>query len=167
MSQEYPWRTTCQACGATELHGFYEVRGIPTQSCILLDDEDSALEYPMGNVSLAVCRACGFIQNTLFDASLVDYSVPTEESQAYSPRFRDFSDGVIDDLVTRHRLSTVLEVGCGKGDFLIDLAEREASSRRQGSTLDSFRTGLPMAVPGSRSSVTGSTSAIPISPGML
>jgi SAM-dependent methyltransferase len=124
MSREYPWRTTCQACGANEMQVFYEVQRTPTQSCILLDDADAARAYPLGEVSLAVCRVCGFIQNTLFDPSLVDYSVPTEESQAYSPRFRSFSNELIDDLVERHRPATALEVGCGKGDFLIDLAER-------------------------------------------
>jgi hypothetical protein len=128
VSREHPWRTTCQACGAADLHSFYQVRGIPTQSCILLEDESAARAYPVGDISLAVCRVCGFIQNTLFDTSLVDYSVPTEESQAYSPRFRSFSDGLIDDLVTRHHFSSALEVGCGKGDFLIDLAERGLES---------------------------------------
>jgi hypothetical protein len=128
MNQEYPWRTTCQACGAADLHSFYEVRGIPTQSCILFDDADAAQAYPSGDISLAVCVRCGFIQNTLFDVSLVDYSVPTEESQAYSPKFRNFSDGLIDDLMTRHHLVTALEVGCGKGDFLIDLASRGIES---------------------------------------
>ena len=128
MSRDYPWRTTCQACGGAELHSFYQARRIPTQSCILLDDADAARAYPLGDIDLAVCRACGFIQNTLFDASQVDYSVPTEESQAYSPRFRSFSNELIDDLVARHDLATALEVGCGKGDFLIDLAERGLES---------------------------------------
>ena len=44
----------------------------------------------------------------------------TEESQAFSPEFQRFAAALASDLVEGHRLEgrTVLEVGCGKGDFL-------------------------------------------------
>lgn len=122
--REGPGAGVCRACGKPNLTTFYEVAGVPTQSCVLLDDPQQAIDYPVGEISLAVCEECGFIQNSLFRSDLVDYSVPTEESQAYSPRFRQFSDSLARDLWERFRLEdkTVLEVGCGKGDFLVSLA---------------------------------------------
>ncbi len=116
----------CTACGASGLEAFYETPPVPTQSCVLLDDAESAAAYPRGDLLLAVCPGCGFIQNVRFDPAKVDYSQPTEESQAFSPRFQAFAAGLADELVARHRLvgRSVLEVGCGKGDFLGLLAER-------------------------------------------
>lgn len=118
--------STCEACGAASLFGFYEARGVPSQTCVLLNDYQSAWSYPTGEVLLAFCVACGFIQNTRFDPDLVDYSQVTEESQAFSPKFTDFATWLADELVDRFRLrdKSVLEVGSGKGDFLLMLGER-------------------------------------------
>jgi SAM-dependent methyltransferase len=117
---------SCHACGASGLVAFYEVGGVPAQTCVLLDGAHEAETYPRGDILLAYCGSCGFIQNVRFDLELVDYSKPTEESQAFSPRFTEFASRLADDLVHQHGLDekTVLEVGCGKGDFLELLAER-------------------------------------------
>jgi hypothetical protein len=115
----------CQACGRSGLVAFYEANGLPTQTCVVLDTETEALAYPGGDLLLGFCEACGFIQNLRFDARLVDYSKPTEESQAYSPVFQAFARNLADELVASHDLvgRSVLEVGCGKGDFLVLLGE--------------------------------------------
>lgn len=119
----------CQACGHPGLIAFYEVCEVPSQTCVLLDSSVEALDYPLGEILLGFCEACGFIQNTRFDPSKVDYSVPTEESQAFSPKFNEFASGLANDLVEAYDLvgSSVLEIGCGKGDFLALLAERGLS----------------------------------------
>jgi SAM-dependent methyltransferase len=98
----------------------------PTQTCLLLDDRRAAADYPLGDVLLALCEACGFIQNVRYDPDLIDYSKPTEESQAFSPKFSEFAGWLADELVSRYRLDggSVLEVGCGKGDFLTLLGSR-------------------------------------------
>jgi len=119
-------RSTCNACGGSGLLGFYELHDAPSQTCVLLDSEEESLDYPVGEVLLGFCEHCGFIQNTRFDPSTVDYSKPTEESQAYSSTFVEFAGELADWLVDRYGLtgSHVLEVGCGKGDFLLLLADR-------------------------------------------
>lgn len=105
---------------------FYEVPAVPAQTCVLLDTEDEASSYPLSSILLAYCERCGFIQNVRFDIDAIDYSRPTEESQAFSPRFNEFAAALADDLVARLDLAgrSVLEVGCGKGDFLRLLAQR-------------------------------------------
>ncbi|MGA7097549.1 MAG: methyltransferase domain-containing protein [Acidimicrobiia bacterium] len=117
---------TCAACGQSDLTSFYRAETLPTQTCVLLDREDDARRYPTGDLELAVCGSCGLIQNVLFDPSLVDYSKPTEESQAFSSKFQAFANSLADRLVAEHDLKgrTVLEIGCGKGDFMMLLAER-------------------------------------------
>ncbi|MDX1468218.1 MAG: class I SAM-dependent methyltransferase [Acidimicrobiia bacterium] len=95
----------------------------------MLDSKEEASSYPRGDILLGFCEGCGFIQNVRFDARLVDYSQPTEESQAFSPRFNEFAAWLADELVRRFDLEgkSVLEVGCGKGDFLSLLAQRGIS----------------------------------------
>ena len=120
----------CAACGDEGLDAFYEVDAIPTQSCVLLDTESEATAYPVGDLLLALCHQCGFIQNVRFEPGLVDYSKPTEESQAFSGRFQAFAGELATRLVERHGLvgGSVLEVGCGKGDFMRLLSDRGVSS---------------------------------------
>lgn len=121
---------SCRACGAKSLIAFYEVTNLPAQTTVLLDTEDEAKRFPAGEILLAFCPTCGFIQNVRFHLELVDYSKPTEESQAFSPRFTEFATGLADHLMDRYGLAgkSVLEIGCGKGDFLQLLAERGVGS---------------------------------------
>jgi SAM-dependent methyltransferase len=117
---------TCASCGTGGLYGFYEVSDIPAQSNVLLDTSAAAEEFGGAQMLLAFCPRCGFIQNARFDPSMIDYSLPTEESQAFSDVFNRYMENLADDLVARHDLvdRTVLEVGSGKGDFLALLADR-------------------------------------------
>lgn len=120
----------CQACGSAGLDAFYEIESIPTQSCVLLDSATEALEYPKGELLLGLCPRCGFIQNVRFEPSLVNYSLPTEESQAFSPRFQAFAGELATELVEHYDLTcrSVLEIGCGKGDFMELLGDRGVRS---------------------------------------
>jgi SAM-dependent methyltransferase len=111
---------SCQACGSSNLRVFFEVKDIPVHSTLLFDTPAAAKNYPRGNLKLGFCRACGFIQNVVFDPGVHEYSPRCEESQGFSPRFNDFLRGLTQGLIDRYgiRGKTVLEIGCGKGDFL-------------------------------------------------
>ena len=116
----------CRACGSARVLPFYAVTGIPVQSCLMVDDREAALAFPKGDLELGCCADCGFIQNNRFDPGLVDYSPAYEETQAFSPRFMRFVDEIVDDQQRKYDLSgkTALEIGCGKGEFLVRLVER-------------------------------------------
>jgi SAM-dependent methyltransferase len=116
----------CRACGAGGLESCYRQAAIPANSCLLLDTEEAARAFPNGALELVVCPDCGFLQNDRFAPELTTYSAAYEESQAFSPRFLQFVDELIARLAAEAPLAgrTVLEIGCGKGDFLVRLVER-------------------------------------------
>lgn len=113
----------CRSCGARDLQRFYEVSGVPVNSCMLVGDREAAVAFPTGDLRLSFCPACGFIQNDAFDPAMTTYSVGYEETQAFSPHFRAFAEQLAADLVERHDLRDrdILEIGCGKAEFLLTL----------------------------------------------
>jgi SAM-dependent methyltransferase len=115
----------CPSCGTSGMEPFFELEGVPTNSCILLGTRTEALAYPRGNIELAFCHGCGFISNVAFDARLTEYSGRYEETQGFSETFNAFHHELAQRLVARYDLHSkdVLEIGCGKGEFLALLAE--------------------------------------------
>jgi SAM-dependent methyltransferase len=125
----------CPSCRSSQLAVFHEQSGVPVHSCRLVDSRDEAVSFPQGRLQLALCAACGLITNTLYDASLQDYGVAYEETQGFSPRYRQFAQQLAQRWIDRYDLreKTVLEIGCGKGEFLALMCEL---GRNQGIGID-------------------------------
>ena len=104
---------------------FHTARRVPTNSCILLSSPEEARAYPTGDIQLAFCADCGFISNVAFDPGLTEYSARYEETQGYSPTFNAFHRALAERLIERYDLhdKDVIEIGCGKGEFLMLLCE--------------------------------------------
>lgn len=81
--------------------------------------------FPTGDMSLTLCDRCGFLWNQAFDIRLNRYSADYEETQHCSPRFQAFAADLVHRLVSEFgvRHQTVLEIGCGKAEFLGMLCE--------------------------------------------
>jgi len=116
---------SCPNCGSNGLLAFYEAREVPVHSVLLMTSKEMARGYPRGDILLGFCRACGFITNTRFDDTLLESSDRCEESQGYSETFKAFHSRLAKSLIDRYDLNkkTVLEIGCGKGEFLALLCE--------------------------------------------
>jgi len=110
----------CRCCGASGLSTIYEVSNIPAHSVLLFDTKQKAIDYPRGNISLVSCPECGFIYNRFFDDGLHEYSERYEETQGFSSTFNVFHRELAESLIKRYNLNRkhVLEIGCGKGEFL-------------------------------------------------
>jgi SAM-dependent methyltransferase len=110
----------CPNCGVGQMTVFYRLQGVPTNSCILLESAEAARAWPKGEIALASCGHCGFISNAAFDQRLTEYSQRYEETQGFSPTFQRFHHALAEELVERHGLRSkkVIEIGCGKGEFL-------------------------------------------------
>lgn len=112
--------TRCTSCNSDSIFEFYQVDNVPVNSVLLMSSKQEALSYPKGNIVLGFCRSCGFIFNMAFEPELLEYSSRYEETQGFSPTFNKFHRKLAIDLIEKHDLhhKTILEIGCGKGDFL-------------------------------------------------
>jgi SAM-dependent methyltransferase len=115
----------CPACGSRDLSIFYEAENVPVHSVLLMATREQALAYPQGTIRLGFCEACGFITNTAFDPTLHEYSTRYEETQSFSPTFNQFHRSLAERLITKYDLheKDIIEIGCGKGEFLTLLCE--------------------------------------------
>lgn len=115
----------CPNCLGAAMEIFHAAHRVPTNSCILLPTREEALAYPTGDIALGFCPACGFVSNTAFDEKLTEYSGRYEETQGFSPTFQRFHRDLADRVIERFKLSgrDILEIGCGKGEFLLLLCE--------------------------------------------
>jgi len=118
-------KATCKSCASTNLAVFYRLNNVPVNSCLLFDNRQDAQNYPRGEIALGFCGQCGFIGNLRFNSQLARYTEGYEEQQSFSPRFNAFARDLATRLIERHDLrnKTVVEVGCGKGDFLLLLCD--------------------------------------------
>lgn len=115
----------CPNCHAGRMEIFHTAKGVPTNSCILMESREEALAYPTGDITLGFCDQCGFVGNTSFDAKLTEYSGRYEETQGFSPTFQRFHQALADRVIDKFKLKDrdVLEIGCGKGEFLLLLCK--------------------------------------------
>jgi len=99
---------------------FYQARQVPAYNSLLLSSPEEARDYPLGDIDLIYCPDCGLINNRLFDPKLQAYSPQFEDSQHFSSCFSAFAKGLAQRWIKEFgiRGKSILEVGCGKGDFL-------------------------------------------------
>ncbi|HET7325935.1 MAG TPA: class I SAM-dependent methyltransferase [Nocardioidaceae bacterium] len=120
---------TCPACAGVDTEVFYRRDGVPVHSCLLLDDAGEARDFPRGDLRLAICHTCGFVFNEAYDSARSRYSPDYEETQAYSAHFQGFLTELAARWVDRYGLrgGRVVEIGCGKAEFLVELVEHGVS----------------------------------------
>lgn len=115
----------CPCCEARVTDTALSLGDVPLHSCLSLRDATAARAFPRGKLALLACGDCGYLFNPQFDPDTQRFSADYESSQAYSPHFRAFSTQLAGDLVARYGLQggSVLEIGCGSGEFLQLLRE--------------------------------------------
>jgi len=115
----------CPVCDVDAAVDFYSTR-LPADIGMLCDSPEEARAAPIGQIDLCFCTQCGFIHNRSFDPKPLSFGPGYEVSLVHSPMFRDFIDGVAERLIERYdvRNKTVIEIGCGKGEFLTLLCEK-------------------------------------------
>jgi hypothetical protein len=89
-------------------------------SLCLYQSREEARSVPWGRIELRVCPESGLIFNAAFDSDLVLYD-PTYDSTVPSPVSHSYCNDLAAFLKRHFSLkagSTVVEAGCGKGQFL-------------------------------------------------
>jgi SAM-dependent methyltransferase len=115
----------CPVCNSTGIAVFFQVFQVPVHCNVLWSVQDAALRAPKGDVRLGFCGDCGHVFNLVFDPALIEYTQDYENSLHFSPRFQSYAEWLAARLVDRHDLHNrdIIEIGCGKGDFLKLLCE--------------------------------------------
>jgi len=122
--------TPCPVCRTDDSFAFFEVDAQPVLIGLKCATPASAIDCRRGDIRLHCCRGCGFVWNVLFDPDAMGYDEQYENSLHFSRVFRDYTTGVVDRLVDRYPIEggLIVDIGCGKGDFLAELCEKAQAS---------------------------------------
>jgi hypothetical protein len=109
----------CPACDTGRTIDFFAAR-LPVDVGRLFISEDEARRATFGKVDLCFCTSCGFVHNRSFEPDRLKFAPGYEASLIHSPLFRSFTNSVATRLIERYdtRSKTIVEIGCGKGEFL-------------------------------------------------
>jgi len=120
---------SCPVCSGTSLRTILEISGIPVFCNIQYDSEAQAIEQPVGDMTLTVCVDCHHLFNSSFDESLLQYGQTYENSLHFSATFNSFARDVASRLIDQFdlRKKRIVDIGCGKGDFLSMICELGAN----------------------------------------
>ena len=123
---------TCPLCGAQALQPFLHRNAVPVHQNLVVNSPTSARSIARGVLDLAVCEHCGFVCNRAFDLALLAYGEDYDNTQSCSAYFDAYLDDLVRHLVEERGLrnSTIVEVGCGKGQFLRKLVSYPGANNR-------------------------------------
>jgi SAM-dependent methyltransferase len=110
----------CPVCGGDDPRTFLHRKQVPVHQNLVVPDRMAARSASRGELDLAVCGDCGFVFNRAFELDKLAYGADYDNTQSCSAHFNAYLDGLVKDLVEAQgvRHSTIIEVGCGKGQFL-------------------------------------------------
>jgi SAM-dependent methyltransferase len=114
---------TCPACAAAEMEPLADLGRVPVFSGVTFEDLGEALRSPAARMELLSCLTCCHVYNIAFQPELLDYDVDYDNTLHHSRTFQAYSDGLVQRLAHDYDLRgrQIVELGCGKGHFLVDL----------------------------------------------
>lgn len=115
----------CPVCNSTNLLNFFAFADLPQFCNVLWESKKTAHNCGKGDIDLTFCKDCTFIWNASFDPDKLDYGQEYENSLHFSPRFQKYATSLAQRLVDEYNVKNknIIEIGCGKGDFLLMLAK--------------------------------------------
>lgn len=120
MSNSCHTERECPICCSKATVVFLELQQVPVVSNHQWPTREAALTVPRADIRLGSCGTCGHIWNTAFNDDFVDYTQGYENSLDFSPRFQEYIESLVAELIERHDLHgiDIIEIGCGQGHFL-------------------------------------------------
>jgi SAM-dependent methyltransferase len=116
----------CPVCAGTRSERVARFDAAVVHCNLSWRSREDAVGAARADIDLRVCPSCGHLFNGLFDPSLMHYGERYENALDFSDTFRRYAASLADRLVERHGLrgKTVVELGCGAGEFVKLLCER-------------------------------------------
>jgi len=117
----------CPICSCKNVEPFLTRKCVPIHQNMVIKNQESAKKSLRGDIELFVCSSCGFIYNNDFNSELLLYDNQYDNTQSCSPLFSKYLHERITHLVVDHetRNKKIIEIGCGKGQFLKELCKFE------------------------------------------
>ena len=112
--------TACPGCGSALLGAELFLARQPVILNYRFESETAAKSVTRRDIHLRECNDCGLIFNAILDYAAIPYDEHYDNRQNFSASFTALLEQTADTLAQRYlpRGGTVLEVGCGKGEFL-------------------------------------------------
>lgn len=112
---------SCPICGTGKSEPIFSWEHVPANIAILWSTKEAASNCSKGDLQIVFCRSCGYIWNTRFDSGRLEYSQSYDNTLHYSDVYAKYARKMAQQLIERYRIKNkqILEIGCGKGDFLI------------------------------------------------
>jgi 2-polyprenyl-3-methyl-5-hydroxy-6-metoxy-1,4-benzoquinol methylase len=116
-------RKICPICTASTITTFLKREQVPVHQHLVFPDQQAALQVSRADLVLGACNNCGFVFNQAFDSEKLNYGAQYDNTQFSSPYFQDYVNGLVRYLVMEKQVrhAHIVEVGCGKGEFLRSL----------------------------------------------
>ncbi len=116
----------CPVCRSAAIDQSVDIRDVPIYCNVLWPSRQQATAARTGDITIGYCRDCGHVFNRSFDPALMDYTEAYENSLHYSSVFNDYAESLASRLCEKYDLheKNIIEIGCGKGDFLSMLCAR-------------------------------------------
>lgn len=113
-------RDDCPGCGNRSLSAPFRLVDQPVVLNYRFTDPAAASGVPRGDVTLRQCHRCSLVFNATFDIRAIPYDGHYENRQCFSTAFHAHLETLARRLTRRNGLTggRILEIGCGKGDFL-------------------------------------------------
>jgi len=116
----------CPACQSSTSLDLLDIPEVPVYCNVLWPQREQAVGAARGTMNLKYCNDCAHVFNASYDEALTVYTPAYDNSLHFSPHFNQYARDLAARLIERYSLrgKKLVEVGCGKGDFLMMLCEQ-------------------------------------------
>lgn len=124
--------TICPICNSDDLLHFLKLESVPVHQNMVFKTPETARAIPKGDLDMAACKTCSFVFNAAFDEKKTSYDENYDNTQCHSAHFNAYLDGLAKLLVEDKgaKDTIIVEVGCGKGDFVKKLVDYPGSNNK-------------------------------------
>jgi hypothetical protein len=118
--------TRCPICESSDISPIFTDARVTKYGLQRHFTREPALQAEQGELAFHMCCQCTFVFNAAFNPATMDYMVDYESSRSHSQVFRDYMNGVAEEVkeVCDIEGKRVVEVGCGDGHFLTALRQK-------------------------------------------